>query len=402
MDVENITLKINNTQKMNATILPENATNPDVTWESSNEEIATVSGSGVVTALKPGTVTITVTTVDGEFKDTCKITVTEENISVTGVSLNEESKKIKMGETYTLIETIEPVNVTNLNVTWESSNEEVATVVGGVVTALKEGTAIITVTTVDGEFTDTCTITVEDDVINVNGVQLDKEEEELEVGDIIILRQTVLPENATNKNVVWTSSDEEIVIVENGQVTALKEGTATITVETVDGNKTDTCTIVVKEKEESKVEVESIELDKTETTLQVSDKTTLIVRFNPELPSNTKVKWKSSNEKVATVDENGIVRAVGEGETIITVTSDDGGFTAQCKVTVTKQTEDPDDIYKDPNDVVPPVEEPKPDDSIADKDFPNTGLKITYFAIAAVLAVMVISFIKYRKLRDVK
>jgi len=404
LDKENLTLKINTAQLLIATVFPENATNKDLTWTSSNTGIANVSGTGNVTGLKAGTATITVTTKDGGLTDSCKVTVTEENVRVTKVSLNEESRKIKKGETCTLVETIEPSNATNKNVTWTSSNNEVATVVGGVVTALKPGTTTITIKTLDGGLTDTCTIIVENDVINVTGVQLDKKTEELEVGEITILKQSVLPENATNKNVTWETSNSEIATVENGKITALKEGTVTITVKTVDGNKRAECTITVKEKEteDKEIKVESIELEQKEIALQISDKTTLIVKFNPELPSNTRVKWESSNEKVAIVDENGIVKAVGVGEATITVTSDDGGFTAQCKVAVTKQVEDPDDIYKDPDDEVPPVEEPKPDGSIADKEFPQTGLKITYFAITLVLIVMAYSFIKYRKLRDVK
>ena len=403
LDKENLTLKINTTQLLTATVFPENATDKEVTWTTLNAEIAKVSETGYVTGVKAGIATITVTTKDGGFTDTCKVTVTEENIRVNKVSLNEENKKIKKGETFTLVETIEPSNATNKNVTWTSSNEDVATVLGGVVTAFKPGTTTITVKTADGNKTATCIITVENDVINVTGVKLDKENEELQVGEIIILKQTVLPENATNKNVAWETSNAEIATVENGKVTALKEGTVVITVKTVDGNKIAKCTIVVKEKTEDKeVKVESLELDQKEIALQVSDKTTLIVKFNPELPSNTRVKWETSNENVAVVDENGIVKAIGVGEATITVTSDDGGFTSQCKVTVTKQVEDPDDIYKDPSDEVPPVEEPKPDNSIADKDLPQTGLKITYFAITLVLIVMAYSFIRYRRLRDVK
>ena len=399
------TIKVGETFTIIQTVLPENATNKNVTWKSSNEEVATVIG-GIVTAIGEGETLITVTTIDGNKTATCKVIVEKNVINVERVSLNKNNEIIKEGETLALNATVLPENATNKNVTWETSNAEIATVDNnGIVTGLKAGTAVIAVKTVDGSKTATCTITVEKDIINVKSVELDKGTEELEVGEIIILKQTVLPENATNKNVTWETSNSEIATVENGKVIALKPGTVTIIVKTVDGNKTAECTIVVKETEsepeDKEVKVESIELEQKEITLQVSDKTTLIVKFNPELPSNTKVKWESSNEKVAIVDENGIVKAVGVGKATITVTSNDGGFTSQCKVKVTKQVEDPDDIYKDPDDDVPTVEE-KPDNSIADKELPQTGLKITYFAITAVLVVMVYSFIKYRKLRDVK
>ena len=377
-----------------------------MTWQSSNPEIAKVTESGIVTGLKQGTVTITVTTDDGNKRATCQVTVQPDVapvISVTGVSLNESSKTIKIGETLTLIQIVTPQNATNKNVTWSSSNANVATVAGGKVTAISEGETTITVTTRDGGFRDTCKVTVTEENIRVNSVSLNEENKKIKKGETFTLVETIEPSNATNKNVTWTSSNEEVATVIGGIVTALKPGTSTITVKTVDGNKIAKCTIVVKEKTEDKeVKVESLELDQKEIALQVSDKTTLIVKFNPELPSNTRVKWETSNENVAVVDENGIVKAIGVGEATITVTSDDGGFTSQCKVTVTKQVEDPDDIYKDPSDEVPPVEEPKPDNSIADKDLPQTGLKITYFAIILVLIVMAYSFIRYRRLRDVK
>ena len=200
----------------------------------------------------------------------------------------------------------------------------------------------------------------------------------------------VLPENATNKNVIFESSNTEVATISEGIVTTLKAGTATITVKTEDGEFTDTFTITVEEQINAEVKVESIKIDKQELELEVADRATLVITFNPELPSNTKIKWESSNPKVATVDENGIVTAVGTGKVTITATSEDGGHTAKCTITVKKQVEDPDDIYK--------VEDP----TINKNPIPNAGATSVIALISVVLIAMVYSFIRIRLMKDVK
>ena len=134
-----------------------------------------------------------------------------------------------------------PDNATNKSVTWTSSDSSVASVVDGKVTAIKAGKATITVKTDDGGKTATCEITVNAKVYPVTSVSLDKSSATLTEGDEITLIATVNPDNATNKNVTWTSSDPSVASVSNGKVTALKAGKATIIVKTDDGGKTATC-----------------------------------------------------------------------------------------------------------------------------------------------------------------
>ena len=157
------TLAVGETLTLTATMIPEYAANfgaSNVTWSSSDEAVATVNESGVVTAKGPGEATITVTTADGGYTATCTVTV---YTPVTGVSLSQTSAKLQFGETLTLTATVAPDNAANKNVTWSSSNQDVATVdENGVVTAKTEGTATITVTTADGKKTATCKVTVID------------------------------------------------------------------------------------------------------------------------------------------------------------------------------------------------------------------------------------------------
>ena len=145
-----------------ATIAPTTATNKDVTWKSSKTSVATVDSNGNIAGVKAGTATITVTTVDGKKTATCKVTVKSPPIvKVTKVSLNKKITTINVGANETLIPTVSPTTATNQNVTWKSSKASVATVdSNGKVVGVKAGTAVITVTTVDGKKTATCTVTV--------------------------------------------------------------------------------------------------------------------------------------------------------------------------------------------------------------------------------------------------
>ena len=358
-------LRVGEQTTLIATITPDNATNKSVTWKSDNTEAATVE-NGVVTAVGEGKANITVTTVDGNKTATCEITVLPEEepepevINVENVTLNSQNEELKIGDTVTLVATITPSNATNKNVTWSSDNTNVATVNNGVVRAVGEGKANITVTTVDGNKTAVCEITVlpkeepepdpEPEVINVESVSLNIQSDELEIGETVALVATVMPSNATNKNVTWSSDNTNVATVNNGVVRAVGEGSANITVTTVDGNKTATCMITVLPEEEPEPEpeptpepevinVESVALNSQNEELKIGETTTLVATVMPSNATNKNVVWSSDNTNVATVN-NGVVTAVGEGSANITVTTVDGNKTAVCKITVVDEQED--------------------------------------------------------------
>ena len=315
-----------------ATIKPDNATNKNVSWSSSDESIATISDEGMVTAIKAGTAVITVTTEDGNKTAECSITITSKVYPVESVSLDRTEYEMTEGDTVTLVATIKPDNATNKNVSWSSSDESIATVNDeGKVTAIKAGTAVITVTTEDGNKTAECSITVTSKVYPVESVSLDRTEYEMTEGDTATLVATIKPDNATNKNVSWSSSDESIATVsDEGMVTAIKAGTAVITVTTEDGGKTAGCSITVIPKV---YPVESVSLDKTGAELNVGDMIMLTATVLPENATNKNIFWSSSKPDVASV-EDGRVTALLPGESIITVTTEDGNKTAQCIVSV--------------------------------------------------------------------
>ena len=170
-------------------------------------------------------------------------------------------------------------------------------------------------------------------IIAVTSVELDADEMTLTVGDEGQLQATVAPEDATDADVDWSSSDVSVATVDGaGNVTAVAEGTATITAKA--GDKAATCTVTVKA---ATIAVTSVELDADEMTLKVGDEGQLQATVAPENAANKSVTWSSSNESVATVEQNGKISAVGVGEATITVTTTDGGKTATCKVIVNKK-----------------------------------------------------------------
>lgn len=240
LNKDSISLSVNATQQLVATVSPSNAANKAVSWTSSNANAAGVSSTGLVTAKAVGNAVITVKTLDGSFTDTCNVTVAAAGIPVTGVTLNLESKTIPYGGTVQLTASVLPANATNPAVTWSTSSASVATVSsGGLVTATGLGTATITVKTQDGNKTDTASIKV------APSISLDKASLDLTAGHSAKLVATIGPASAPNKTVTWTSSDQDVAAVLDGTVLGIKAGTATVTATAADGSQTATCAVTV-------------------------------------------------------------------------------------------------------------------------------------------------------------
>ena len=232
-----VSLKVGETITLEAKVNPDDATDKTVSWSSTDDDIAIVS-NGVVIAKKIGSATITAKA--GEKTASCAILV--EATSVTSISIDKTSASLKVGETVTLTATVNPDDATDKMVSWTTSDATVATVDNGVVTAKKVGTA--TITAKAGDKTATCTITVEP--FYVTSISLDQTNITLNIGESQTLKATITPENATDKMVIWTSSNSSVATVDNnGKVSAVKAGNTTITATTQDGGKTATCSVKV-------------------------------------------------------------------------------------------------------------------------------------------------------------
>lgn len=309
---------------LSATVSPANATDKTVTWSSDNTSVVSVS-NGSVTAKKAGTANITVKTANGKTA-TCKITVNAKEIAVTGITINNSTLNLKKGNTAALTATVSPSNATKKNITWSTSNSAVATVSNGTVTAVGAGTATITAKTENGK-TVTCKVTVTEDVVPTS-VSLDKTTASVKKGETVTLTATVTPTNAVNKTVTWSSSNTSVATVNNGIVTAVKGGTATITAKTSNG-KTASCTITVTED----ILPESVRVTRTDISVEEGKSTSVSYVVAPTDATDKSATWSSSNESVATV-RNGIIRGIKAGTATITVKTVNGK-TDSCKVTVT-------------------------------------------------------------------
>ena len=316
---------------LSASVSPEAASDRAVAWSSSDRSVATVDKAGTVHGLRPGTATVTATA-EGK-SGTCAVTVKAKAIGVTEVTLDKTELTLTEGETETLTATVRPDNADNRKVTWSSDKTEIATVDGaGRVTAVKAGEAVVTVMTEDGGKTASCKVTVKAKTVSVTEVTLDKTELTLTEGETETLTATVKPDNADNRKVTWSSDKTDVATGDGaGKVTAVKAGEAVVTVTTEDGGKTATCKVTVKAKA---VGVTEVTLDKTELTLTEGETETLTATVRPDNADNRKVTWSSDKTEIATVDGAGKVTAVKAGEATVTVTTEDGGKTASCKVTV--------------------------------------------------------------------
>ena len=332
------------TLRLSATVLPDDARNKTVKWTSSNDKIATVDADGVVKAIAIGEATITATAADGSgMSATCKIKVTPK--LVTSIELSKEELTLEKTFTAQLTATVLPEDADDRSVTWSSGNTEVATVSQeGVVTAVGIGTADITVKANDGsEVLATCKLTVTPKL--VTAISLSNEELTIEKTYTKQLTATVLPTDADDRSVVWSSGNEEVATVdETGLITALKVGEASITATANDGSGVSaSCVVTVTPKL-----AESVSLNTTELTLERTATAQLTATVLPETTDDRNVTWRSSNTAVAKVDEYGMVTAVGVGETTIIATTNDGTeITAICKVTVTPKLVEQISLNKD-------------------------------------------------------
>lgn len=245
-----ITLNEGQEQTLIPTVNPSNAADKSLNWSSSDTSVATVDADGKVTAVSKGMATIKATAKDGSGKyASCSVIVIR---PVSSIRLNNSSLVLYRGTsnvTETLTATVTPSDASNTTVSWTSSNTSVAMVSSsGVITGKAKGTATITVTAKDGNGARaTCKVEVRQFVTSIT---LDKTSLSLEIGDeASITVSSILPDNANDKSVTWSSSDNTIASVDNsGKVTAkAKGGNATIKATANDGSGVcASCAVVVK------------------------------------------------------------------------------------------------------------------------------------------------------------
>ena len=327
IDSEDFTLLPTQERDLQATLDPSDATNKDVTWTSSNAEVATVSADGKVTAVAPGDATITARVVAENKEDTVEVHV---NKPIEGAVINKTEVTLARGENDTLSVTITPNDAEEeYTVTWESADPSSVSVdASGKITALKGTQSPVRITGTLSNLAHsvvTCDVTVN---VPLTGISLNKTSMTLDKNNSEKLTVTYEPaDTSDDKEVTWATGDPNIATVDSeGNVTAKGRGVTTITA-TV-GTHSANCQVTVN------VPVTSVDITDADFNLNRSATKSLTAVVNPEdaNPEYKTITWSSDNESIATVDSNGVVTAVAAGSANITATA--SGKSDSVKVTV--------------------------------------------------------------------
>ena len=325
MDKQTATVDINgeNTVQLNAKVIPSNANkNTEITWTSKKKAVASVNQKGLVTGKTVGNSMIMATSQNGYSTD-CLVVC---QAKITGIKINPVTANMTVGQKITLTATTSPEIVTE-KVTWKSRNEDVAKVDNnGNVTGIGKGVVEIIAQNPGGTIQAVCTVTVK---INPTEIRLNYSKLVLDKNSSNIpkLEATILPDTTyVNDNIIWDSSNKNVVTVENGNLTLIGNGEAQITVTTQNGY-TAQCSVTVI------TSITSLAVSPTTKTLNICETVQLTGTVNPSLTTEG-VQWISSNTSVAIVSDSGLVTAKASGTATITFKNSSGTKSATCKITV--------------------------------------------------------------------
>ncbi|MBO0998041.1 Ig domain-containing protein [Bacillus sp. SD075] len=311
-----LSLMVNRTAQLTATISPSSAINKSVSWTTSKPEIATVDAKGNVKARKAGSTTITATANgDPSIKKNMQVTVTD--IVPTSLKLSKSTLYIANNQTVKVTATIAPSDAANKTILWKSSNTKVAKVDSkGNIKGIVNGSATITATAKDNaKVYKTVAVKVSTKTVKVNKTSLS-----ITAGKTGTLTASVSPSDSVDKTIKWKSASTKIATVDSkGKVTGKAKGTTTVTA-TVKGAKDFKVKVTVN----APIMAKSVKLNKTSATISKGKTLTLSATVSPSHTTNKTVKWKSSNTKIAKVDSKGKVTAIGVGTAKITATTING------------------------------------------------------------------------------
>lgn len=334
-----IKLYLGENRSLTATVLPSDASDKNVTWSSSNPNVATVSTAGNVVSKSVGTTVITVKTADGGHQASCHVTVLEPVVYATSLTITPQALNMNIGESASLTLQMFPSNA-NEKLVWESDNESVARVVNGDITAVGVGVAKIMVKG-KNVTSNEVTVTVIDKFA-VTGVKLNESEKSLQVGDSFTLTATVLPEDARDKTVTWSSDKESVATVKDGVVTAVSPGTAIIKVTAGAGAFSATCSVTVEERIIEITEISYPEDNQT-INLKMGESYTIKVKVAPDNANeilkvspaiNCPVTWKRDKVQGTPYWNVTVTAIYKEGRGSLAI--DSKNYSTQCFVSVTK------------------------------------------------------------------
>lgn len=331
-------------------VMPQDASDKEVSWEVDDPQVLSVGQGGKVQALSPGEAAVTIRAGGGKFSSTCSFRVEKRIVQVRGVELERTSLTLQEGDRVTLEARVLPPEAEEKTLFWMSDNPQVARVdKEGQVTAISPGLAVVTATTARGWFSAACLFTVEKRVVPVTGVELDRDSCSLREGEIMRLEARVLPREASDQSLYWTSDNPRVARVDDrGQVEALSPGPASIKVAAGRGEFSAACRIKV---EQRVIPVTGIGLDRHGLTLVEGDEARLEARLTPPGATPREIVWEVDNRQVAWVGEEGSVRALTPGEARVTAKAGNKDISTSCTIFVKKRIVPGEEIILDKADL---------------------------------------------------
>ena len=325
------------------TCYPLDSANTDLYWITDNPEVIRVFGNRY-RGLKEGTAKLIAVTDDGKVRAESKVIIRDKNkLYVDKINLDKESYIIGIDQALDIGFTYTPTNATNAEFYWTSSNDEVLRVWGNRIRGLKEGTAEVIATTLDGTVETRATVVVRNSNQSyVKEIKTEKEEYTAKVDEAVDISYTYAPTDAANAEFYWTSSDDEILRVWGNRFRTLKQGTAEVIVRTLDGTFEKRIKVTVKEttNEPTVSYVKEIKTEKEEYTAKVDEAVDISYTYAPTDAVNAEFYWTSSDDEILRVWGNRF-RALKPGIAEVIVKTLDGTIEKRIKVTVKEITNEP-------------------------------------------------------------
>ena len=342
-----IGIKKGNGYQLVSTVLPENASSKQLIYESSDPSIASVNKvTGYIEAHKDGQAVITVKTLINDKKSECIVNVGKSNVLVDSINITNDNINIAVGYSYPLNYKITPSNATEINLSFTSSDPSVAIVdQNGIIKGVKSGNALITAESSNGVKTSTYVTVYKKGIETVvlgetiktdnypKSITLKETKLDLKLGSTAQLEAIILPNDA-NKSITWTSSNDNVVTIENGLIVTKGLGNADIVAKTIN-NLTAICHVTVGN---YNIETKKISIAANYSSLLEGSLKQLFVSFEPNNAVDRSIIWSTSDKSVATVSANGLVTAISSGTAIIKAKTKDGKLASTTQIDVLGNT----------------------------------------------------------------
>lgn len=324
---DSINLTLGENSKIDYKLSGNSYSSDDIVWSSSDNNVITVDSLGNIKTVNVGEAIVTAK-IDDILSDEIKVVVKDKIISPESLVISDSYVELVEGESKNIVFSVYPDDCSDKQVFWNSNNEDVVSVVDGEITANGVGKTIVTVSTVNG-IKKEIEVVVLNSNVDVQDIVLDNDTIDMKLNEVKKIEYSILPDNSTNKNVIYSYDKNKVSIDSYGNIKAVSVGTTTVTISTSNGIKKK---LVVNVSDNKFIPVSNFSLTDTNITLSVGETKTILSTIEPSNATNKDIVWSSSNSNIAKVDSNGNVTGVGAGSVVISAKC--GNITRNVNVTV--------------------------------------------------------------------